>query len=82
MSISNDLSYFGTKDFIHFLSNCDNITFEKAITYINIKGFFEGMFDNLLFDDKNTLIEAMEFANSSYTLVRDYLEAKYNVKIY
>ena len=82
MSVSNDLSYFGTKDFIHFLSNCDNITFEKAITYINIKGFFEGMFDNLLFDDKNTLIEAMEFANSSYTLVRDYLEAKYNVKIY
>lgn len=82
MSVSNDLSYFGTKDFIHFLSNCDNITFEKAITYINIKGFYEGLYDYLLFDDRNLLIEAMEFADSSYASIRDYLEAKYNVKIY
>lgn len=82
MSVSNDLSYFGTKDFIHFLSNCDNITFEKAIAYINIQGFYEGMYDHLHLDDRNLLIEAMEFVNSSYTSARDYLEAKYNVKIY
>ena len=78
-----DRSKFKAKDeFIHFLDTCDYIAFDKAIEYINIKGFLEGMFDHLLFDDKNTLIEAMEFANSSYTLVRDYLEAKYDIKIY
>lgn len=82
MSSSKGSRYIGEKDFIHFLSNCDEVAFNKAIEYINIKGFFEGMFDYLFFDDENTLIEAMEFANSSYTLVRDYLEAKYNVKIY
>lgn len=75
-------NFNGKEEFIHFLSNCDDIAFDKAISYINIKGFLEGMFDHLHFDDENTLIEAMEFANGSYTLVRDYLEAKYNVKIY
>ena len=68
--------------FIQFLSNCDDIASDKAIEYINMKGFLEGMFGYLSFDDTNTLIEAMEFTNSSYILVRDYLEAKYNVKIY
>lgn len=76
-------SIFNEKEnFIRFLSNCDDIAFDKAISYINMKGFFEGMYGHLLFNDKDTLIEAMEYANSSYTLIRDYLEAKYNVKIY
>lgn len=82
MPFPKDLNFNEKEKFILFLSSCDDIAFNKAIEYINIKGFFEGMFDYLLFDNKNTLIEAMEFANSSYTLVRDYLEAKYNVKIY
>lgn len=82
MPFPKDSNFNEKEKFILFLSNCDDIAFDKAIEYINIKGFFEGMFDHLFFDDKNTLIEAMEFANSSYTLVKDYLEAKYNVKIY
>ena len=82
MSFPKDLNFNEKVRFILFLSNCDDIAFATAIEYINIKGFLEGMFAHLLFDDKNTLIEAMEFANSSYTLVKNYLEAKYNVKIY
>ena len=49
MSSSKGSRYIGEKDFIHFFSNCDEVAFNKAIEYINIKGFFEGMFDYLFF---------------------------------
>ena len=78
-----DRSKFKAKDeFIHFLDTCDYIAFNKAIDYINVRGFIEGMYDHLLFSSENILIEAMEYANSSYTLIKDYLEAKYDIKIY
>lgn len=47
MSFPKDSNFNEKEKFILFLSNCDDIAFDKAIEYINIKGFFEGMFDYL-----------------------------------
>ena len=76
MSTYNSFKLYGKDAFISFLSNCDDKTFSRAIKYINMKGFLEGLHDHLLFNNENILIEAMEYANSSYDLVREYLKEK------
>ena len=68
--------------FIQFLSNCDATTFYRTIEYINMKGFLEGMYGVFAWKkNQNTLLEAMEYANSSYDSVKEYLEDKYGDKI-
>lgn len=74
MSIYNSFKLNGKDSFISFLSNCDDEAFSRAIKYINMKGFLEGLHDHLLFNNENILIEAMEYANSSYDLIREYLK--------
>ena len=77
------MSVFNEKEaFIQFLSNCDDVAFDKAISYINIQGFYEGLCDHLFFNDKNVLIEAMDYGNSSYKSVKEYLEDKCGDEIY
>lgn len=78
MSTYNSFKFNGKDAFISFLSNCDDKAFLRAIKYINMKGFFEGMYDNLLFNNEDILIEAMDFAYSSYDWVREYLNEKQN----
>lgn len=47
-----------------------------------MRGFMEGMYGIVPWmRDKEILIKAMEYANSSYDSVRDYLENKYGEKI-
>lgn len=81
MSFSKDFNFNGKDAFISFLSNCDDKAFSKAIKYINMKGFLEGLHDHLLFDNENILIEAMEYANSSYDWVREYLKETQNADL-
>ena len=72
----------GKEGFISFLSNCEDQTFDKAIDYINMRGFLEGMYGRVPWmKDKEILIEAMEYANSFYDSVREYWENKYGEKI-
>lgn len=73
----------GKEEFIQFLSNCDTVTFDKAIGYINVVGFLEGLYNIAPWiKDKDILLEAMEYANGSYDSAREYLENKYGNKIY
>ena len=76
---TNFTNYKNKDEFISFLSNCDELAFSKAIDYVNVKGFLEGMYDHLLFTQEDTLTEAMDYAKSSCASIREYLKDKYNI---
>lgn len=65
--------YKNIEEFRNYIKSADDEHIEKIISYINIAGYYDGDGSKHGGSDTNLAKEAVEYAESYYGNVRDYL---------
>ena len=63
----------GIKEFREYIKNADDIQIAKVIEFINLLGFFDGMWGNVLLQDSELANESIKYAESNPISVDKYL---------
>lgn len=74
------MHYNNITDFKEFISNATEEQIDKAIDFLNIVGFYQGISCRCCCDDLEIVIKSIEYAKSNYTDVKYFLKEKLNAE--